>query len=217
MSKNNNNKTSESGLDIVVERREFYKDMFSSQRKIAIFGVVSMVISLGALITSINSRENNSYFAVDQNFNMVKMVALSEPNVKNSAVANWLSRALVDTFDFNYFNIKHHLNEASMKWFTPEGAAELIKALSESGNFDVIVERKLLVNLSVDSVPVIIKEGVIDDRRLWKLQVPATITYRNETSVSSNKVIFTVTVSRVSLLTDPVGLGIVKIIMERAK
>lgn len=203
------------GLDIAVERREFYKDMYSKMWKIALAGVFSMVVSLILLVVSVNKEEKNSYFAVDQNYSLIKLVKLSEPNVNNSVVANWLTRALVDTFDFNYYNIKSHLNEASMTWFTKEGASELIKALSESGNFDVIVDRKLIVSLTVNQVPVVVKEGVLDGIKLWKLQVPAVITYRNSSSVSSNNVIFTVTVSRVSLLSDPVGLGIAKIVMEK--
>lgn len=205
------------GANVAIERREFYKDMYSKMWKIALVGVVSMLVSFVSLIYAINKEEKNSYFAVGQNFELVKMVKLSEPNVNNAVIANWLTRALVDTFDFNYYNIKAHLNESSMRWFTKEGASELVKALSESGNFDVIVDRKLIVSLSVDQVPVVIKEGVLDGVRLWKLQVPAVISYRNSSSVSSNNVIFTVTVSRVSLLADPVGLGIAKIVMEKVK
>jgi intracellular multiplication protein IcmL len=203
------------GLNTVVERREFYMDMYSKMWKIALVGVTSMIISLVMTIIVINKKESNAYFAVDQNYSLIKLIALHEPNVKNGVVANWLTRALVNTFDFNYYNIKSHLNESSMKWFTSEGASELIKALDDSGNFDVIVERKLIVSLVVNQVPVVVKEGVINGVKLWKLQVPAVMTYRNESSVSSNEVIFTVTVSRVSLLTDPVGLGIAKIIMEK--
>lgn len=203
------------GLEIAVERREFYKDMYSKMWKIAIVGASSMIISLVMMMTVINKEEKNSYFAVDNNFSLIKLIALSEPNVKNAVVANWLTRALVDTFDFNYYNIKHHLNEASMTYFTREGASELIKALDSSGNFDVIIERKLIVSLAIEQVPIVIKEGVLGNTKVWKLQVPAVITYRNESSVSSNNVIFTITVSRVSLLEDPVGLGITKIIMEK--
>lgn len=215
---NNNQKTNkqseDSGLSTVVERREFYKDMYSKTWKMALTGVITLGLSVGTAVYSVNKEADNKYFAVDQNLNMIKLIALDQPNASNTVVGNWLTKALVDTFDFNYFNMKKQLNDASVKYFTAEGSAELIRALDESGNFNIILDNKLIVNLTVTHNPVIIKEGVIEGYKLWKLQVPATITYRNETSVSSNKVIFTVTVSRVSLLTDPVGLGIAKIIME---
>lgn len=214
MKKNTQSNTGQ-GLDAVVERREFYKDMYSKQWKVAIAGVVSLIASIMVLTASLMKEETNKYFAVDSNFQMIQLIALDQPNVKNSVVANWLTRSLVDTFDFNYHNIKQHLNETSMKWFTKEGANALITALDTSGNFDVILERKLLVSLAITDVPVVVKEGVLNNIKLWKLQVPATITYRNESSVSSNNVVFTVTISRVSLLSDPVGLGIAKIVMEK--
>lgn len=218
MSKNKKTKIikrSGTGLVSIIERKEYYKDMHSAMWKIAAVGVISLILSVILSFIVLSKKENNVYFATNEAGSLIKMVALSEPNHKDSTVANWLTRALVDTFDFNYHNLKFRINESSMKWFTSEGTSELVKAMEQNGNFDVIVDRKMIVNLETDRVPLVIKKGRPDwsGHYLWKLEVPAKITYRTEASVYSNKVIITAIVSRRSLLEDPSGLGISSIIM----
>jgi Macrophage killing protein with similarity to conjugation protein. len=202
------------GLALIVERREFYRDMYSKMWKIAAVGVASMVVSIGMSVYVFNKKESSVYFATNEGGSLIKLIPLSEPNVRDSTVANWLTRALVDTFDFNYSNIKFRLNDAALKWFTSDGAAELIKAMNQNGNFDVVVDRRMIVSLETEHTPLVVKKGAPDGNLfMWKLQVPAKITYRTEAKEYSNNVIFTVTVSRRSLLEDPSGLGISRIIM----
>lgn len=219
--KNKDKKTSsgsssiKSGLGLVVERKEFYKDMNSNMWKIAATGVFSLVASIALSFFVLAKKENNVYFATDENGSLINMIALSEPNHKDATISNWLTRALVDTFDFNYHNLEFRINESSMKWFTSEGTSELIKSMQENGNFDVIRDRKMIVNLETEQSPIVVKKGRPDwsNQYLWKLEVPAKITYRTEASVYSNNVDITAIVSRRSLLEDPSGLGISSIIM----
>lgn len=203
------------GLESVVHRNEFYKDMYSKMWKIALIGVVSLFFSVATSFYVYQMKQQNVYFATDENGSLIELVALSQPNQKDSTVANWLQKALVDTFDFNYSNIRKRLNEASMKWFNNEGKQGLITAIESSGNFDVVVKREMIVSLTVDHTPLMVKKGrpSWSPSYLWKLQVPATITYRTKSNQFSNKVLFDVIVARRSLLEDPAGLGIQQIIM----
>lgn len=200
-------------------RREFYKDQAQKMTKMALIGVGSLVMSIASVFYALNIESKNVYFAVNKDKSLTKLIPLSKPNHKDAVVANWLSRALVDTFDFSYFNMKSHLSKATMEWYTDNGRQELLDALKESGNFDAVIDNKLIVGLSVDSVPLVAKKGNVSftSSYLWKLEVPATLTYRTESQVYTNKILFTVTVARRSLLENAEGLGIARIVMEIKK
>lgn len=205
--------------DVVVDitaRRDFYKDQASKMTKLAVGSLVGVGLSLAGVFYSINKEADSVYFAVDENKALTELIALSQPNQKDAVVSNWLSRALVDTFDFNYSNMRNRLNESTMEWFTDSGRKELLNALVQSGHFKTIDTKKLIVSLAVDHVPLVVKKGNVSftNAYLWKLEVPATITYRTESSVFSSNVLFTVTVSRRSLMQNAEGLGIARIVME---
>lgn len=206
-------------LEEINVRREFYKDQASKMTKMAMIGVGCLAMSVGAVFFALNVESKNVYFGVNPDRSLTKLIALSKPNQKDAAVASWLSGALVDTFDFSYFNMKKHLSNATMKWYTDNGRRELLNALKKSGNFDAVLNNKLIVGLSVDAVPLVAKKGNVSFTKsfLWKLEVPATLTYRTESNVYTNKILFTVTVERRSLLENAEGLGIARIVMEIKK
>lgn len=205
----------QTGVGLVMERLSFYDDMKAKSWKVAAVGVASLAISISMSFFVLTKKENNVYFAINNDGSIVELTPLFSPNVSDATVANWFTRALVDTFDFNYYNLKHRMNESAIKWFTPEGRRELIRTMDENGNFEVIADRKMIVSLDTSNTPIVIQSGrpSWSNSYLWKLQVPAKITYRTETSVYSNNVIVTAVVSRRSLLEDPAGLGISSIII----
>jgi intracellular multiplication protein IcmL len=179
--------------------------------------VACLVASIALTVVSLTQQQRNVYFATDQGGSLIRLVPLSEPNHKDAVISQWLARALTDTFNFNFSNLRFRLNEAAQKWFTSNGATELIQELRDNGTWQTIEERELIVSLSVDHVPLVIDKGPIANGRYyaWKLQAPATLTFRNTKGQPfTNKVVFTVVVQRRSMLEDPTGLGIAKIIMR---
>jgi hypothetical protein len=203
-------------LGNVQSRVGYYGEGLSKIQKLAYVGIGCFFISAILVFLSIKTESKNVYFAIDEQRTLIKLIPLSEPNLKDAAISDWASRALVDTFDFSYFNMKSHLNEATMEWFTDHGRQELLDSLAKTGNFDAVSKSKLIVGLTVDNTPLVAKKGVasFNNTYMWKLEVPATISYRTESTVYSNKVLFTVTIARRSLLENKSGLGIERIVME---
>lgn len=205
------------GANLVKERNDFYKDMHSKMWKIAAIGVASMVLSVAMGTYVLNKKESNVYFATSESGTIIPLVALSEPNTKDAAVANWLTNSLVDTFEFNYGNLKTKIGSAALNYFTANGAKDLINKMEDAGNFDVVVKKQLLVNMAALHTPLLLKKGVQDGIYKWQFQLPAKITYRNQSYEYSNQVVFTVLVSRTSLLEHASGLGISSIVMSVVK
>ncbi|WP_137297169.1 DotI/IcmL family type IV secretion protein [Psychromonas sp. SP041] len=198
-------------------RKLFYKDQYTKMTKMAAASLICFATSIAGVTYSVMKEPGTVYIAVNEDKTLTKLIPLSRPNQKDSVVASWLSNSLVDTFDFSYSNIKSHLNQATMEYFTDSGRQELLNALEKTGNLKAIVDRKMIVSLSIDSVPLILKKGKpsFSNRYLWKIEAQATLTYRTEAKEFSNKVLFTVTVARDSLLSNSSGIGIHRIVIEK--
>lgn len=207
--------SSAGGIQKVENRNSFYNDGEKKLFFVALISIVCLVSSLLLVFYAANKTEKNVYFATDENGGLIQLVPLSQPNHSESVIADWLARALIDTFDFHFDNLERRINEASLKWFTPNGASELIDALDDSNNFESIRERQMFVNLALKHVPIVTRAGrpAWSKYYLWRLQVEGLMTYRTATDVFTNDVVFTVLVQRRSMKDDPTGLGIAKIIM----
>jgi intracellular multiplication protein IcmL len=203
------------GQETVAARNGFYKDGASILKKTSIASIACLVGSIAVTFYSASQKENNVYFAAKPDKSIIKLVGLTEPNLSDTAVTNWLSRALIDTFDFNYANVNDKLNKSTMTWFTKKGGEELLNALQSTGNIESVLQTELFVNLTLDSSPLLIDSGVDNTGKTyaWKYQAPGVITYRTRSKTFTDKVVFNITVQRQSMINDPDGLGIAKIIM----
>lgn len=204
------------GLSTVTHRNEFYKEGDKKLKVMILVVVVIMVIQIFVAFLGFTARNERVYFATDRNGSLIPLVALGEPNQKDTVVAQWLQNALVDTFSFDFTNINTRLNESLMKWFTDAGGSELLKAMKDSGNFDVITERRMILSTTLSSTPILVSkrpnaEGVFS----WTFQVDAIMTFRTQSQEFTNNVRFTVMVDRRSVLEDVNGLGISKVVMTK--
>jgi len=203
-----------SGQEAIGARNEFYQDGAAFLKKAVIAGMVCLASSIGVAFYSAHKKENNVYFAGKEDGTLIKLIALDQPNMSQAAVTNWVAKALVDTFDFSFVNVGTKLNEASMRWFTPSGGAELVRALEAGGNMDSVKAKELFVNLTLSSSPLLIDSASQNgEEYAWKYEVPAQITYRTRTKTFVDNVVFNLTVQRQSMISNADGLGIAKIIM----
>lgn len=203
------------GQKAISTRNDFYADGASFMKKYCYLTGFFFFCSIGATYYSASQKENNVYFAAKPNRDLIQLVALDQPNMSNAAVTNWLAKALVDTFDFRFNNVSTRLSESTNKWFTPEGGAELIKALTSGGNLSAVEEKQLFVQLTLDTAPILIDQAKDSsgDYYAWKYEVSGMISYITRTKTYVDKVNFKITVQRQSMISNPDGLGIAKIIM----
>jgi len=203
--------------EAVMLRNEFYKDGSKKLKYLIIASSICLALSTFTAYVSVSQEGENNFFAVDESGQFVELITLDRPNHKAAVVSQWLTDALIDTFDFNYLNMKQVLNDKAMVWFTDSGRNSLITSIEESGSFSTIQKEKLITQLNLIRAPILVREGLNDSGRYeWLLQVEGKFTYTNETTVYTNNVIFTVSVIRRSMLEDVKGLGINKIIVEFA-
>jgi len=205
------------GLEVVQHRNDFYKEGDKKLIFVAGFVAVVLVIQIFVAFLGFNARNERVYIATDKNGSLIKMQTLNQPNQKDPIVAQWVQNALVDTFTFNFTNIKTAQSAATMRYFTDEGTVALLKAMQDSGNFDVIVEKHMLLNTTLDSTPILVGKSPANTQGIfqWVFQVDGLMTFRTQSQEFTNKVRFMVTVERRSMLEDVSGLGISKVVMTK--
>lgn len=212
-------KTNNAGLVSSVDaRNRFYKDGRRLAFWLFTISTINTIIATTMLFWSYGQSNQNIYFAIKNDGELVNMIPFSEPNLSTSVVAQWLQKALIDTFDFNFHNIQSHLAESTLKYFTRNGGTAFLASLNDEGNFQTISERKLIVQYIPSGTPIIIKQYLNQSSHLynWIFQSEGKLSYINQNGQQfSVDVVFKLLVERISLRESPNGIGIAKIIMTK--
>lgn len=203
-------------VEIIIERSEVIQGSIKTIKRLCFFVGGLAAVAMLSTCYAIQKKAEPVYFQADEAGNLTRMIPLTHPNHSHPAVGQWLTDALVDTFDFHHGNVNQRLNRAAGLYFTAGGGDALINTWESAGNYDAIVSRGLFVSLAVEHTPFLIEHGPPPGSHIyrWRFQVPAVLTFRNQGEEFTNRVVFTVDVSRRSLLEDPKGLGISRILMR---
>lgn len=200
-------------VETVSLRNKFYKD---SSNKVMLSLILSMIINI-CLVSLIYYIFTNPpkprYFATSINGRITPLFPLNEPNQSDAAVLQWATTAAIASFSYNFVNYRSELQAAS-GFFTPDGWTQFMNALKESNNLDAIRAKKLIVSAVARRAPVILQKGILGNRYAWRVQLPILITYQSASEFSQNEDIVRLTITRVSTLNSPRGIGISQFVVE---
>lgn len=164
---------------------------------------------------------NNYYFSATEKGEFKKLVQQKVALHGDDYVISWASSAIRDVFDFSYLNYKNVLNRYSNVYFSDAGRSSLISALKESETIKLLVEKNMILSISVDESKAYIKnkgQDPVTGKFVWRVVVPAKITYTESEMLSYvNNVEVTLTVERRSLLEDNIGLAVSKLLIAIVK
>jgi len=200
---------------MAVNRRDAVIEASGLIKKYSRVSFLLLSICILLAFFSISQKYNSVFFAVNENNQIIKLVPLSKPNHTDASIMQWTTDALVDTFDFAFYNIYDRLNKSSSKWFTDEGSKSILSLLKRSGNFDAVIDEQLIVNLTLTDTPLILKKYKPRNSRYWRWLVRANgnLTFRTRTEKYTNNVMFNIVITR----TGPTEIGISKIIMKNCQ
>lgn len=204
------------GREDVVHRNDYYRDGNKKMYVAAGIALIALVLQVFVAYLGFTAKNERVYFATDKNGSLIKLWPLGQPNQKDEVVAQWMQNALVDTFSFNFTDMKTRLSESTMEWFTPKGREQFLAEMKSSGHMDVVTDGKMIMSLTLDHTPVLyLPPAASPDTGIWtwRLQADAVLTFRTQSKEYSKKVRFTVAIERRSVLDNVQGLGIAKIVM----
>ena len=195
-------------LGAVVVRNEFYRDGYRTILKLALLQTLVIIGLSGAMLFVVHVHQpENRYFATTEDVRLIPMVALNEPNLSTPALMSWVAQASTEVMTFGFNDYRRRLQEASRN-FTRRGWESFTKALQASRIIEMVEANQQVVTAAPRGAPVLEREGVVQGRYQWIVQLPMILTYQSGSLKRSDDLMITIVVVRVSRLESPNGVGI---------
>lgn len=195
-------------LGAVVVRNEFYRDGYRTILKLALLQTVVIIGLIGSMLFVVHIHQpENRYFATTEDGRLIPMVALNEPNLSTPALMSWVAQAATEVMTFGFNDYRRRLQESSRN-FTRRGWESFTKALQHSRIIEMVEANQQVVTAAPRGAPVLDREGVVQGRYQWIVQLPMILTYQSGSQKRSDSLMVTIVVVRVSRLESPNGVGI---------
>lgn len=196
-------------------RNDFYRDNYR-RIVIALFLLLFVILAqAGVIYYLLTHRPLPVYFATTNNGRVMRIlpvVPLDEPNVPNSTLLQWATDAASSAFTYDFVNYRAQLQKSSV-YFTTSGWRAFLQELESSRNLLAVQSKRLVLSAVVTKAPVILEERVINGRYTWRVQMPMVITYQSANESTSSNTTVTLTISRVSTVNSPRGIGITQFVV----
>lgn len=199
--------TEASPLELVMLRNNFYRDNYRKVVAILLIMVTINAALIGVVFYQIYSVPPTQYFATTSDGRIIKLNPLSDPVVTSSALLQWATQAAVAAYSYNFVDYRDQFQAAS-EYFTPQGWKNFADALEGSRNLDTVLSKKLVVSAVATGAPVIVEQGLINNRYSWKVQMPILVTYQSSSSNYQQPLVITMLITRVPELDVPKGIAI---------
>lgn len=201
-------------LEIIKLRKNFYRDSYRVVVVILLIAVLIIAALCGIIAYQQTHKPAPQYFATTSDGRLIPMIPLSEPNLNDAAVLQWVATAVLSlyTYDFLNFRATFQNNE---QYFTPDGWRAFLAGLASSRNLETVQQKKLTVQAVPAGAPIITHEGLLDGRYAWQVQIPILVTYVSLSQESYEHLMLIVLIQRTSTLDTKYGIGIAQIVAQQ--
>ena len=195
-------------LMTVVVRNNFYRDGFRSMMKIALAeAIIIVMIVLTFVAYMYVSKPKDHYFATTSDGRIMQLVPLNQPNMNTSALMSWVAQSATEIMTFGYHDYQRRMQQSS-RHFTRYGWESFTNALQKSRIIESVEASGQVVTAQPRSAPILIQEGVFNNKYRWVVDLPLTVSYRAGNSGRTDELMIRLVIDRVTSLENPNGVGI---------
>lgn len=165
-----------------------------------VFLGIVLIMSLLAnfiLIIAFNSYPKTTFLWTKDAKAVCEAVELTEPNISQALLSDFANRAAVSVHTYSYINWRENLSHATSNYFTPLGGRAFLDAFASSRILREVQRSYYVVSAVSSGVPVVEKSGIDHGVFFWEIQVPITITYRQNADYKAEERIIEMTIIRV--------------------
>jgi intracellular multiplication protein IcmL len=156
----------------------------------------------------LNTINLNSYAQTNQTCPCECVSApLTQPCLATESILVFANEAVVSAYSYDFVNYKQQLDHTS-HYFTTDGWQSFKLALDNSNNLNKVIEKKLVVYAVAQGSPVILSQGVVNNKFTWKVQMPTLITYQAANEQVQQHLVVTMIIVRTNSSEGMRGLGI---------
>lgn len=200
-----------SGIPVaeIVESKEWFKQQY--RRKSLSIVMLSMVagLSITSNIMQIYFAPKPVYFALTSDNQLVKLIPLSEPFLSQQDITSWTLSVVGKTMSLNFKDWKIQLTEVQPDFFDT-AFSDFVKTMRSSGVIELIETKRLVMNPSAPSSPIISAKGINENGVMsWRVEFPMILSYESsQGTFLTQKFDAVVYIERVSVLDNPKGIKI---------
>ncbi|MDO8953900.1 MAG: type IVB secretion system apparatus protein IcmL/DotI [Gammaproteobacteria bacterium] len=198
-------------LELVKLRSDFYKDNFRRMVWVLLISLVLNLILACSVIFFSHQTPRTYYFATTSDGRLIPVQPLSNPNMSDVAVTNWVSNNLPQIYALDFVHYRTQLQNMQGS-FTDFGWQQFMQA--SAGFLGNIVNQQLITSATLTNVPIIVQKGLINGVYSWQVQVPLLIATQKGDQQSTQNVIVRMIVQRVNNIASQQLLGISQIVQQ---
>ena len=191
-------------------RSNFSKDYIYLLRFIIIMQLILLLGLMFLLFEQFTSEPEPVYFPLKKGDQLIDNVPLEQPLLTDAELLNWVTEAMIVSFSFNYHNY-NKIGEKIDEYFDSFGVESYLKIINENKDIQKVVTQKLILSGRPTAAPRIIKDGIVNGRYAWEVEMPFILRFNNQVSNLSNVLKLNILIVRVTEQVSPLGVKIVKI------
>lgn len=203
----------EESLELVRLRNNFYRDNYRRVMKLLLIMSLVMVILVLTMAYLFTHRPEPKYFATTQSGRVLQLVPLSAPMLSTEALLSWASQVAMGSYTYNFANYRQKMQMQENN-FTSDAWQQFLVQLKDSGNLQAVDLRKINVSAVVSGAPVVVSQGMLDGRYVWKVQVPLLVTFVSASDRFQKNYMVTMVIVRVSTVQNQNGVAVAQFIVS---
>jgi len=193
--------------DQVTLRDDFYRDSFGKVLVLMISIAAAFVFLVVISIYFYMQKPKPTTFAVSNGFRIQAEVPLDQPYLSTPDVLQWVNDVFAKLFIYDFIHYDEQLN-ALMPYFTSDGWKVFLNQLNNYASKDTVENNKLFVTSVPAGAPVIFRQGLMNGRYAWQVNVPVNLNGTNTGNNLPKLLKFQVVVVRVPTANNLSGLSI---------
>jgi intracellular multiplication protein IcmL len=206
--------TMKDAVQTILSRNNFYRDGYRLLLRVSLVQTLAILILVGGLVAMwMSSKVEHVFFATTADGRIINIVPLNQPYVTDGSLVAWVADTSKRVLSLSFHDYRQRLQDVAFN-FTPKGWESFSKALKDARILELIEDRKMVSELSIESAPEIIKKGELNGTYYWVLQMPVALAFKGENAPQSIRGTLHMTVSRVSTLQHPKGVGIEQFLID---
>lgn len=166
--------------EIVRLKNDFYRDGFNKAlfALATISGAIVFLIALSVFLHQ--SKPPPVYFSTDKEWRILPPVPLNKPYLTEPDLLQWVSEVVPSSINFDFVNYQKQFKNAA-QYFTSDGWNTFLVLVNAYANEKNVQDEKLFINTTAGGAPIIIKQGLKEDKYAWLVQMPLVISGSNKT------------------------------------
>ena len=196
--------------DIINHKSIFSKDSIMWLRLIIIIQLIFLGSLIAFIIMQFKEAPAPVYFPLKKSDQLIDPMPLEKPSLTEAELLNWITEAMIVSFSFNYHNYDK-ITDKINAYFDSIGLTSYLKMIGEHKQIQQVVNKKLILSGRPTGAPRIIKDGIVDGRYAWEINLPFIFKFRSQQLKQDIELVLDIFVVRVPEQAAPLGVKIIQL------